>query len=77
MKYSISLGFQNFSKTTQLWAPKLARIWKTRLDYYYVTAKLNWLLWWLRLGFVNGGLRLEDWEFGISNVDWDLGSELG
>ena len=23
----------------------------TRLDYYYVTARLDWLLWWLRLRF--------------------------
>ena len=44
---------------------------KTRLNYYYVTARLDLLLW---LGFGN-----DDWGLGIGigDGDWGLGLGLG
>ena len=63
----------------------------TRLNYYYVTARLDWLLWlWignrdLGLGFGFGiedwglglGIRIGDWGLGIGDWDWGLGLGIG
>ena len=47
---------------------------KTRLNYYYVTAKLNLLLCRLRLML---GIRDWDWGLGIEIGDWGLRLGLG
>ena len=41
----------------------------TRLNHYYVTAILDWLLWWLRLGF---GIGVWNWELRLRNYIWGL-----
>ena len=63
---------------------------QTRLNYYYVTARLDWLLWlgfgigdldWGLLLGIKIGIRIGDgdWELvlGIEIGDWDLGFGIG
>ena len=42
---------------------------KTRLDYFYVTPWLDWILWWLRFGFAIWylGLRLRIWGLPVQH----------
>ena len=53
---------------------------KTRLNYYYVTARLDLLLW-LGIGNLDWGLGFgnDDWGLGlgIEIGDWDLGLGIG
>ena len=47
---------------------------KTRLNYYYVTARLDLLLW-LGIGIGNQnwglGFGIDDWGLGLGIGDWD------